>query len=1472
MAENEFEGSYTDEEGLPSSSDEDSVHSDEASQSSHSETTSSFSSLASSSVSVNRLLSVDDLRKQESQMIILESIQQHVHETSGLQWVFKENKRRDQDEALSRIRYIRLPSEDLNQVLENETLARMFQENPSYVPIFDLFSVFIPIQAMTGSAKYLADFNTNVSHGHNMASTVVALCKAFSDNSQGFTNSVKMGDMYVRDAPSICRLFDKLYPKGKVLFEMLVHDAPDPYNERAFLSNIEEVFEHDNVAGVRLWFLVTDPWFDINKALRKIIKENSDNLGETQRLQELHIEDDLAAQQRAMLFDDNPLAYDKAEKRVNAQVRAYNKKLDENAKATQNTSYTSTVDIYKTIVNAALYQNFVVSEYLGIPKIVPGSDQWDSLNTLGNDHSVDEQVIRVHETFGTGNVNVVEKVQRAGVSSTQDTDSNYLREYDDVSYDLPDMTLEEFVVPHPELCFLGNRGQFAPSNIENIRLPWSFDMAQVVIDCLLDMSNKKNDELYVEADLERARRIRSIPQRLQFLRNLNGHREDQIAQEPSLLRPDHITGSRFEPVILANKHFSCYGNMAKRFGDFDSRYGASSDVASIETPLEKARDQYLEQIRAYNDFEANIDPNMRRFILMNLIRHSGRNRTREVLEENKDNTMVFNAAARRLRTYMSDKLPVFHEVPIIDQIGVTGSIFASDLVTLSKVFGINNTAVMHDILQAAYRASSDNVFEEVMGLPGMIIHFATVGAPGTGKSYETKLILITLLLAGTMEAAGTFSARAYNTPKASWGNVAFTDELPEYMNPFDKSIEQKRSMMKQILSDGTTSRKVLTMPDTATSGREKVMERRSYNIVTKVRQVQIINSNLWYQCGANGDTSLTDRFLVNTILSSASSTRSGDGLDMIRAQLPTSFQNTRANMAVRNQRVQMFLDRHALMVWLNTAVITGNIPLPNVDMFVVLWNHVIEDLANVCPSVLDKSRRLGAQPMSMAINRAMYDAVCIVTNSMASPLLHYNEETGAMDVQPFSIDMAPIFAPYMFLSQRSAIWIITRLVNAYVMNEQIHQTAEILASHFCNYFTPEKRALYARSENAPSNFGEEVLYDISDDGETINMGMLRFQATEEQVISILCHQNGMGHTPNTAKNALQELESTKITCPKVVYNLGDPDQSHANQGQRETVRVLKRCEEAGSFNNVKTYTWHISIFYLAMLSPERVLQRVMKAITVKGIRPGRMLLGKTANNNKAYWSCYDITEQMASQATTEISLSKRGTMSSAEKRFFMPEANQSHTRHRRNQTRQLAQASSDVLVDLAQADDEALRFIESQLHIHWLMKEFFMNLSEAKNFTHAMTDHLSRYTQKSLVEENDPILHMKYPENFIQHERRMAREAADRAASSEIVKSVESEFQEGLVEQLSAVRARKNLDGQTTNPITNDQIDDQQLEQAMLEAEHILSFASSAQARSNKRTHSSTTTSSSLASMAKRQRQQSPFPSSSSSSSFSSAH
>lgn len=1390
-------------DGLLSESDDElGVSEIQESSSLSSQASSSSSSSLSSSLSRNReLLSVDELKGTTSREKIVENIKKHVYSTSGLQWMWYENKICDADETLAQTRFIRIPTtENEEQLLNNTELTRMFQDNRHFVPVFDIFSFFIPSSAFAGAAKNLADIDCSDDVGYGTAAAFVSLCKAFSDNSQGFSNTVKMGDMYVRDTPSTCEAFGITYPKGRVVFEILVHEAPETESSSAFLRNIEDVFEHDNIAGARIWFLVSDPWFKINQSIYKVIKENSDFLGESQRLQELTSNDSLAVQQRAMLFEDNSILYARAEKRVNRDVRLFNQKLDENRQNTKNVVFSSPLTIYKNITNAAIYHNIVIAPYLGIPKIAPGTAKWNNLAILTNDQQNERDVISVYNTYALGNRNIQHRLFSYGVHSSQATDSTYIHEFDSLGYEIGNVEISEFIVPYPEICFSGNRSQFKPEGLATLGLPWSFDMAQLVLTCLTALASDKNEEFYAQIDLERAERIRNNAGRFQFLEQINIHRQNQLAREPGLLARQDIEGTRFEPESLSNAYFSCYGSSAKRFGNFDPNMDTERNIVSIKTNLEIARDAYLEQYRAYNNFESNIDIEARRFILEKLIRRSGRNRMRKVMTVSEENTTVFNAATRRLRAIIARKGTVFYELPMLEDIGITGSIMAGDLDTLTKVFGLSHGDVMYDILNACYRATSDNVFEEAMGFPGMIVHIAVVGAPGTGKTHDVTKVLSKLLLGGTQEAVGTSSACAAHVPKATWGNAQFIDEYPSWMIPFDKSAEQQRSTMKKILSEGTADRKVLVLPESTVSGREQAMQREACNIRTKVRATYLITSNRWDKQLENGDTSLADRFMVNTVLAPSSSTTSTSGMEMVRAQLPTSIQNGREIMALRNQREEMYNDRHALTVWLNVAIICGNIPPPNIDLFVVLWRRVIDDLSQVVPSIFSNTRSLGAQPVSIALSRAIADSIGIVTNSMASPLLYDNLETGRLEVSKFSLDMAPLFSVFMFLSQRSSIWLITRLVNTYIINEKCHQAAEALASMCCNYFTPAKRATFANG-GAPSNFGEPIKYAVYEQSRFIDMGVLEFVASENEVIDILCNKSGLGHTRDSAKNILTDLKNMTVHCPRAVFDHGDPNQTRANQGVKETINVLVKKENKVGFGAEVQCTWYLSIYFLALLSPTQVLKRVMKAVTVKGIRPGKMLFGKPVPGHKSYWAGCEITEQAARTATEEISFGKKKTTNAADKRFFRPNARYSFTQETRNQSQQFKQDSEESVLDLDETDDPALGLLESRMHIHWLMKDHFLTLAESKNFSHIMTERLALNAQKCFVDENDPLTNLKYPEGFIHYERMMARNGRTESESAPSSQKEDEEYEREVLHQLPT--AIENLNKNPSAPASS---------------------------------------------------------------------
>ena len=1123
---------------------------------------------------------------------------------------------------------------------------------PNVVPIYHALSFVIPKNSLPGTCW--GEFNHHDKYSVYDARLLGFFIKAFCNPMIGEDPANPKPTEPARASfetrrPDLGRTTQKVHPMVEILYhnikKVFINDLGLPDDEEL---TIKELFQEENVAGVRFWFFIADPSInpflavaaaiktqneERGNALPFIVPENSDR--RTLELVRSYMPEDALdseiekqaekitkgarskATRRNFNLAKTAEKFTKEKKQINDQfvllpyditsltkfyevgIRHIKRCLDcTNVTCTPCTRKDAIYD--KTLILVDQDGNPVpmvpteIASYPPLKDADPIAIELDELTqpTPNIRHAIyitDRLINLVDPTrfMEYGSVQELKILEAMNVCEEQMDPQKYI-----LQHTVGNETYDFYVFPSMNtVCSYRSMNIYDLKIFSKMKLPWKFSTLELVASAAQVVVKKNKQAKSVEIDNQTfSKASRSIDTQ-KDLRKLILQRE---------------AAKTFLPPESSNK---LYGpNLEK--GDFEGiltltnlpdRVNSEQALPHTVLPENKMFVAIQHTHKILRNLGLSIpflDKDATRFVLKE-IQKNGMIQLKQIFLENVETTSTVQDAAKLLNHLTRNSVTAFQEIPIVpfNLASYTANLMVH-IFFLAESRGILHThEYFYYLLIAAFRSCHCQFSDELHGFPLICPNIILLGDPAAGKSYIVRLVL-SVILAHSFSRNSSLSATVRNNPKQI-EEISVFDEISNDLDPgrAQSDIDKKKiEQIKELLTSHMLYHAFMQASSEEgkqLSGKERIV----WTIHSFIHSVHILCGNDWY--GNENELSYNSRFFFYHL--STNQTRYG-AVDM-NTQALSKPSNTVMEVISQPDQANDFKTTHAIIVLYCKGVSLGAVPAPNIKMAVLHFTNMYDALVQYIPSIKSQ-RRVMEIFISECLSWAVWNATYLVFNSLISPLITFDETTKTIQAAPFRVEQINYMQPYVFLPEDFAIAqsIATFLRNSYI--PKYYQAIKKVAEMFCHY--------------DPNNPGRWVLAETrsAEYAPCVNPNYLRTLVKGREVIKAIV---AMGYNVSSARCILNFLAKLTINARYI-----DP-RAHAEalstaEPVTFTNTTLKAVQPAIVMFNASNATFksrnelmdecliEISIEFLQTFTPKYVLDIMTQAAGYCGIRPRKITI------------------------------------------------------------------------------------------------------------------------------------------------------------------------------------------------------------------------------------------------------------------------
>lgn len=1128
----------------------------------------------------------------------------------------------------------------------NQIVMDFMSETSHALPVFDIVSLVIPADIFMPGQKTIGDIQQGSEAGYTFSTALYLLCAAMSDTKVG-TPSMRLvhGIPFPRYTDQVIT-FSRPHRKVTLLMERLVRDnagvgEAEDVTEAFSSASVAAKFvlnREDNMAGVRFMWLVHDPSFDPDEAIRCALHTNAKRMGGVPKTGHASVSDEFMNRlfDTASMSGEQRVALEKQIEKASNRVRkeeADNEKHADIASRSRAHGADPLANA-RNITNMLALNNCVFAPYLGEENAKQGSRLADvflsvdvhiSGAALPTQEAYDLTTFR--RAFALNNPVVLDRMRMMGVCALQCDEEG-------MSFDIApknDETLAAFdrhglSVFRPsiaECVSMGDMAQCDPEYISKAPPPWNTVTAvEAKIACYervvehkerarLAKKNSKRRARLNERDLTVLQTHRAINDMLDATHSTYDHWDEA---DESLTDVERAAleefRQNFRNPVDEKKRYVSLGASSNLVGhnphasQLAESLGNEGEVTlRVMSPLEAPRALAI-SLRARI---SHVAPHLTREAyddLMSSFRELGKRNLEAVLVRDTRHTVVFNALADRYHKAHSEGRSVCYAKVHSPNLELSNSFFAQDYVNLHTLGVTNEIGATRDFCVTVYRSSSNRDTEESTGIGnGTLKHTIWLGQHGIGKSYNKGQVQKKVFVEGTIVDQGTGSRRANTDIRPDGDGANIFDEVPAPLmggassssGRTDPEFAAQESEWKQLLSEGKLTHNICSLVEGAPgmSHEEKALfSRKRLTLERRDRKTVAVNAN------ALGDNkALLDRFSVHLFKPpKGGATSASDG--MVSQQIPSFEQGARGGLgkstASEAQLSEELKDRQMLNTLYYAAIDTGYVDPPNITMWNI-WNVIQRNLKHEFPSLESSHRKLSSIPQAVAIQEAILYGIMMYQNTFVSGGFKVDIENAEVRARPFDLTHLQYIARYAYLTEATAITTMIRHTLVDLIPTDMHEALVLLAKAFCGYTMAEIET----EAPSPAQRTKMTYLNIqnSDTGtHEVDYEIVTGPARWHDIMRVLCET---GYNADTAQRVIRELSALTVRRNHTSGYNSTPD------GMVQALEyVPSKVKKAGFKHEEDTGHGQIRISLTALYkcAPNHLIKTILRTIKARGFR------------------------------------------------------------------------------------------------------------------------------------------------------------------------------------------------------------------------------------------------------------------------------
>lgn len=1081
------------------------------------------------------------------------------------------------------MRYVLVPKEH-----KDDPYVANLVRDPKTTVFFSVVKLEIMYSCMN-NREYFGQFDLSTPSGNASATLLSLFGEAFSSPAIGsLVYSSTSGGMFTQTGCHTFELHGERHSKGVVFFEMLCrddHGLPDmDVSEQS--KHIHKFYgQFNSVIGYRMVVGFCDPEIKPDDAIRRRIVENSRLAGVALP----HVKIDInSANSKDILnekFEGDMEKFAEFVDKHNKRVESCNTANAKLAEAAKDWKPTKPEHYHRQVTDYYKYFALGIVPFYEFQDVDAGHAMTAVLSTTDPNDQVVQGVTGCHANFSIKNKDAVERLQEYGVCESQNTMASYLFPLEDApTY----IKAEELRFPMKSLVFCTSfLPHIKPNVLMNLQFPWAIHPIEIALESQRDLVKHRQKSTYKERDLQMLEHM--DPEGVQYfaqMSQVNDYEHDKMVQHQ--VRRQNDTSE-------VNDLYYTKTLGGVKMPTSESSKEEDNNVFRVKMPIEEAIEKHLGWFEEIERCAPSMTEEAR-LTCMELLRQSGGLLLQSVCNiQNKNELPMVKSAISLLRGKEQRQETMYHEmVTSFDEFGVFGSYMAEMLLVLTDIVGLtNNVDVANDVRINALRVVWSHTIERYFGDSGDKPSHLFYGAPASGKTHTGDVLARDCWLPGTKEDSMTSSERANNTFSAR-GGVIYKDEADATIDPSLASTPVAQAQLAQTKSAMTNhevSHSFLTINQDA-RGKDQVHNRKIAHLITPYPAVRLASVN---RRKIGNEPSFATRWLVDYWKHEVDA---GNKLRLLNAVMPVT-DGTRAQDPKKSALLffrEMFHKEQAWHTLIALAISTGKLPYPNTQMLRVYWHVIANEMVDIIPTFLTNIRASGTYLESYAKALCVTTAVQIMFRE-TSPLASFNASTGQTTARPFDLEQVGLVKPYLFLHESAAIFAITRYVHRYILPSEWYIVADAIAREFCQFYG---------SGDAP--VGNRPAFDTQTTahGEVEVLSVVRATMTWQTLISRVCALTG--HTHQTAEEVIELLQTARIKTPWVYSDPKNNESDGASwNGETREIPFMTLQRNETSFS--KTVTIFISTYYLIEMSPSKVMARMLRTISHRGIRSRQVMLG-----------------------------------------------------------------------------------------------------------------------------------------------------------------------------------------------------------------------------------------------------------------------
>lgn len=500
-------------------------------------------------------------------------------------------------------------------------------------------------------------------------------------------------------------------------------------------------------------------------------------------------------------------------------------------------------------------------------------------------------------------------------------------------------------------------------------------------------------------------------------------------------------------------------------------------------------------------------------------------------------------------------------------------------------FNYSHRSAYH-VLSGLFGGLHNPVANSLFSLGSLQFNVIIRGAAGFGKSWMMETIQ-NMSLPSACQTLTNFSPNALHSGTNQAGLICI-DEAAAF-DPAKRDFSDAQGVMDQLKTITTSG--LLVRSRCVSQKKASGTEFNTVQVISRFSNAWFLAANQWM--GSPGEISTQSRF--RTIDVTANNERADKkSFSSNLADVRNFFDLVQTDVA--GDYSDYMKRQQALHACAAQLIALGGLPVPNIDMFNICFQKVVEALNAIIPRrslpprVEDRGRKLA---IISAINCAIY---CVFSNPYTSPLVKWTLLPNGkyrLDTTPFVFQQLQHMAPYLFLPMSAAFSICTGMVFDELYNANFHNAMRELLVRRANL----------HNGKIPTSFMAQIEFN----GELVpNPNYARIVISFAELRTIL--RDAVGFNDATVLHCLQYVRSTKVVVPQ--FNPLDPS---APPRVEETIIAnigfsSTSTHHSGEFDQLKTMTYiDICVNAIELVTSEYIMERLVKACCYEGT-PARDIL------------------------------------------------------------------------------------------------------------------------------------------------------------------------------------------------------------------------------------------------------------------------